>query len=41
MGETCSLDGGDEKCVQNFGLGSLKGIEHSEVLGVGGRMILK
>jgi hypothetical protein len=32
---------GDEKCIRNFWLGSLKEGNHSEGLRVGGRIILK
>jgi hypothetical protein len=30
MGGACSAHGGNEKCVQNFWLKSLKGSDHSE-----------
>jgi hypothetical protein len=41
MGRACTMHGGDEKCVQNFELGNLKGRDHSEDLGIDERIILK
>jgi hypothetical protein len=35
------VHGGDEKCVKNFGLESLKGRDHLEDLGIDGKIILK
>jgi hypothetical protein len=37
----CRTHRRDEKCVQNFGRKKLKGRDHSEDLGVDGRIILE
>jgi hypothetical protein len=39
-GEACSMLGRDEKCIQNFSSENLKERDHSEDLGVDGKVIL-
>jgi len=41
MDEACSTDWRCEKCIQNFGMENLTGRDHSENLGVDGRIILE
>jgi hypothetical protein len=41
MGEACSTHWTDGKCVKYFGHKNLKGRDHSEDLGVDGRIILE
>jgi hypothetical protein len=41
MGGGCSTHDSDETCVQNFGRKNLKGRDHTENLGIDGRLILK
>jgi hypothetical protein len=41
MGGSCSTYGSDEICLQNVGWVKLKGRDHSEDLGVDGRIILE
>jgi len=41
MGEACSLHGRDQKCIRNFWSENLKGRDHSEDLGVDGRITLE
>jgi len=38
MGGICSIHGRDEKCIQKFWWGNLKGRGHSEDLSVDGRL---
>jgi hypothetical protein len=40
MGRACRTHGGNDKCIQNW-LESLKGRDHSQDLGVNGRIISK
>jgi hypothetical protein len=40
-GKTHSMQGRDEKLVQNFSKKKLKGKDHLGILGTGGRIILK
>jgi hypothetical protein len=40
MGGACSMHG-DEKCVQNLGLESLKGSDHLDDLGIDETILLK
>jgi hypothetical protein len=41
MGGTCNAHGRDEKCTQNSGRKTRRGTDHSEDLGVNGRIILE
>jgi hypothetical protein len=42
MGKTCSTYGREEKCMLSFGeRGNLKETDHSEDLGVDGKLILE
>jgi hypothetical protein len=38
---SCTLHLIDEKCIQNFGQENMKGRDHSDDLGIGGRIILE
>jgi hypothetical protein len=38
---TCSMCGRDEKCIQYFWLEKLKGRDHSEDLGIDGKIVLE
>jgi hypothetical protein len=35
------VHGGDKKCIQYFGWENLNGIDHSEVIGIDRRILLK
>jgi len=39
MGEVCSMQGRDKKCIQNF-YWKTKGRDHAEDLGIDGKIIL-
>ena len=41
LGGACSMYGGEERCVQDFGGGTWRKKVHLEGVGIDGRMILK
>jgi len=41
MGGACNTNGRHEKCTQNNGRKNLKGTDHSEDLGVAGKITLE
>ena len=41
MGGACSAYGGEERCIQGFWCENLRKMDHLEIPGVDGRIILK